>query len=470
MTWRPSEAQWLTEDVIAWDVDDAGATYTLHTSADGGLELVPGGVEGGESYELDAPVRRRCRPTWPRQYPHLAGYAAFAVPDDVDAAEALTGQLAVSSARGEARTGATGVQIAGVLDDLYAGAARDVELGVTWDGDVPTLRLWAPTARSVTLHRFADPAALAPGTTTAMELDEASGVWSVTGEAGWDRQYYLFEVEVFVPSTGAVERNVVTDPYSLSLSANSTSRRSCRSPTRTCSPRAGRRSARRLRPRPEEIRPVRAPRAGLLHQRRDGAGGAARDVQGVHADRLGRHDAPARARRGGPDDGAPAADVRHRHDRGGPRRAGRARGPRRRTRVAGAAGRPSPRSPARTASTGATTRSTTRRPRAPTRPTPKGRRASSSTGEMVQALNETELGVVVDVVYNHTASAGQAADVRAGQGGARLLPAPAGGRLGREQHLLREHRHRARDDGEAHGRLRRHAGPRSTRSTASAST
>ena len=55
-----------------------------------------------------------------------------------------------------------------------------------------------------------------------MELDEASGVWSVTGEAGWDRQYYLFEVEVFVPSTGAVERNVVTDPYSLSLSANST--------------------------------------------------------------------------------------------------------------------------------------------------------------------------------------------------------------------------------------------------------
>jgi hypothetical protein len=35
-----------------------------------------------------------------------------------------------------------------------------------------------------------------------MTLDEDSGVWSVTGEAGWDRDYYLFEVEVFVPSTG----------------------------------------------------------------------------------------------------------------------------------------------------------------------------------------------------------------------------------------------------------------------------
>ena len=32
-----------------------------------------------------------------------------------------------------------------------------------------------------------------------MTLDEATGVWSVTGEADWDRQYYLFEVEVYVP-------------------------------------------------------------------------------------------------------------------------------------------------------------------------------------------------------------------------------------------------------------------------------
>ncbi|MFC3688618.1 pullulanase-type alpha-1,6-glucosidase [Aquipuribacter hungaricus] len=216
-----SEAHWLGEDVIAWDVDDAEATYTLHTSADGGLELAPGGVGGGETVELEY-LSETLPKELAEQWPHLAGYAALGVPDGVDAAEALRGQLAVSSARGETRTGATGVQVPGVLDDLYADAARGAELGVTWDGDVPTVRLWAPTARSVTLHRFTDPAAPAPGTTTAMELDEASGVWSVTGEAGWDRQYYLFEVEVFVPSTGAVERNVVTDPYSVSLSTNST--------------------------------------------------------------------------------------------------------------------------------------------------------------------------------------------------------------------------------------------------------
>jgi pullulanase len=35
-------------------------------------------------------------------------------------------------------------------------------------------------------------------------------------------KFYLFEVEVFIHSTGRVERNIVTDPYSLSLAMNST--------------------------------------------------------------------------------------------------------------------------------------------------------------------------------------------------------------------------------------------------------
>jgi pullulanase-type alpha-1,6-glucosidase len=48
------------------------------------------------------------------------------------------------------------------------------------------------------------------------------GTWSVTGDASWKNKFYLFEVEVYVHSTGAVERNIVTDPYSLGLSMNST--------------------------------------------------------------------------------------------------------------------------------------------------------------------------------------------------------------------------------------------------------
>jgi pullulanase len=48
------------------------------------------------------------------------------------------------------------------------------------------------------------------------------GVWSVTGEPGWDRAFYLYEVEVYVPATGQIEHNRVTDPYSFSLAMDST--------------------------------------------------------------------------------------------------------------------------------------------------------------------------------------------------------------------------------------------------------
>ena len=48
------------------------------------------------------------------------------------------------------------------------------------------------------------------------------GVWSVTGDAAWKNKFYLFDVEVYVNSTGKVEHNVVTDPYSLGLAMNST--------------------------------------------------------------------------------------------------------------------------------------------------------------------------------------------------------------------------------------------------------
>ncbi len=48
-----------------------------------------------------------------------------------------------------------------------------------------------------------------------------AGIWQVRGAHGWRNRYYLFDVAVFVPETGKMEHNLVTDPYSLGLSANS---------------------------------------------------------------------------------------------------------------------------------------------------------------------------------------------------------------------------------------------------------
>src|SRR6185436_2224211 len=113
---------------------------------------------------------------------------------------------------------ATGLQIQGVLDDLYT---YDGPLGVTFSANrTPTFRVWAPTARAVSLLVFNSSSAADPLQTVAMTRD-ASGVWSATGTPGWYGRYYLYEVEVFARSTGRVETNRVTDPYSVSLSRNS---------------------------------------------------------------------------------------------------------------------------------------------------------------------------------------------------------------------------------------------------------
>src|SRR5690606_8552496 len=93
-------------------------------------------------------------------------------------------------------------------------------LGVVWDGPVPALRVWAPTARSVKVLLYDSSTAAAPAGTFAMTRN-AQGVWSYTGDANWLGKYYVYEVEVFVRTTGQVETNRVTDPYSLSLSRNS---------------------------------------------------------------------------------------------------------------------------------------------------------------------------------------------------------------------------------------------------------
>ncbi|MCB0075588.1 MAG: DUF3372 domain-containing protein, partial [Caldilineaceae bacterium] len=107
-----------------------------------------------------------------------------------------------------------------VLDDLYTYSG---DLGVVWGSNgAPTIRLWAPTAQNVTLHLFADSDLATSSTTYPMTWDAASGTWSLVGEASWEWQYYLYEVEVFAPSTGNIEHNLVTDPYSFSLAMNST--------------------------------------------------------------------------------------------------------------------------------------------------------------------------------------------------------------------------------------------------------
>ncbi len=218
-------AYWVSHDTIAWDINRIpNSVYTLHYSSTGELELVDGVIVGGEAIELSYD-RNGLSDDVIAQFPHMENYLTLRLPEDaLDAVpEILKGQLAIYASYlsfddSQVVLGATGLQIPGVLDDLYT---YDGDLGTIYEGDVPSLKLWAPTAHSVRLHLFDDADSATESTVYDMEVDPNIGVWNITGTADWTWKYYLYEVAVYAPSTSQVETNLVTDPYSFSLSMNS---------------------------------------------------------------------------------------------------------------------------------------------------------------------------------------------------------------------------------------------------------
>jgi pullulanase len=216
-----AQAHWVSRDTMAWNVGTppADAAFALHGHPSGGLDLSVSGVTGATTtipLKLDPAglsAEQRAR------FPHLAGFAALkiAAGDLAPARLLLKGQLAVSEVSAGKLVDASSLQIPGVLDDLYAYSGK---LGVTFSRGRPTLRVWAPTALSVNLRLY-DSSSASGGMSVSMTPDGATGTWAVTGSPSWRGKFYQYEVDVYVRSSKAVEHNLVTDPYSLSLSTNS---------------------------------------------------------------------------------------------------------------------------------------------------------------------------------------------------------------------------------------------------------
>ena len=216
-----AQAYWVTRDTIVWPgVGSRTNKYFLHYDAGAAMTLGIQGISGGQQIPLTFALTG-AGPAVLAKFPQLAGDATLKL-DPADVAKVpdiLKGQIALTALDASGKLlDATTPQIPGVLDDLFAYKGP---LGVTYAGGAPTLRLWAPTARSVSLHLF-DDSHTTVSQTVAMTADAASGVWTAAGAADWTGKYYLYEVEVYVPRTGQVEHNLVTDPYSISLSMNST--------------------------------------------------------------------------------------------------------------------------------------------------------------------------------------------------------------------------------------------------------
>lgn len=210
---KQARAHWVDRETLLWpNATLVESVFTLHHGED--LRVSAEGVEGGESLVLN--VSSGPLGALATEFPHLRDYVVLKLSGDPNLDTVLKNQIIVTETREGRVMTATGVQIPGVLDDLYAYRGH---LGLIWNQESPQFFLWAPTARSVTVHRYETSQAQEPA--ESVVLSSERGVWSGNGSAAWKDQFYLYEVEVFVPSTGKVERNFVTDPYSRSLSTNS---------------------------------------------------------------------------------------------------------------------------------------------------------------------------------------------------------------------------------------------------------
>jgi pullulanase-type alpha-1,6-glucosidase len=216
------KAYWVSEGLIIYPTDyDAQNTYALVYSPKYEIQVTSEGVKGAEiiplSWENEGLPEELAA-----KFPHLVSFNVFRLPAEVleNVPKMLRGQVGMATWDSNgALKDLTGLQIPGVLDDLFA---YDGPLGISWDGDTPTFRLWAPTASFVGMYIYADTDPGTVGIPDPMSFDPETGVWSKEGKPEWKGQYYRYEIDVYMPSEGRVVRNEVTDPYSVGLAMNST--------------------------------------------------------------------------------------------------------------------------------------------------------------------------------------------------------------------------------------------------------
>ncbi|QZY20459.1 pullulanase-type alpha-1,6-glucosidase [Streptomyces decoyicus] len=194
-----ARAQWIDRDTVIWKGAERTAAQLEFGTHGKRIRLTPGTLSPSERLA----------------HPHLTGYPAFTVdPRDRGLARtALRDKLLATQRRADGQRALTGVQIPGVLDDLYGARARHAALGPVFHHGRPTLSVWAPTARTVALEL--------DGRTVPMRREDATGIWRVQGTRDWAGKPYRYLVTVWVPTVGKTVTNKVTDPYSTALTAGS---------------------------------------------------------------------------------------------------------------------------------------------------------------------------------------------------------------------------------------------------------
>lgn len=222
-----ASAHWIDANTLLWENGKSADQVKIYYSKAVDITFSEDDqtISGGSAITLDSGSASEAVKT---KFPHLADYAAFSLPTDIDTKEILKGQLIAVAydASGEI-TALTKIQIPGVLDALYTGSddqdsnADKQALGAVVDSNGVTFSVWAPTAQKVEIMLFSEPGTLATGYPQLMSDEDGDGVYKFAPESDVIGQYYCYRVTVYHPITEKLEIFTVTDPYSLSLSEDS---------------------------------------------------------------------------------------------------------------------------------------------------------------------------------------------------------------------------------------------------------
>jgi pullulanase/glycogen debranching enzyme len=218
-----ARAVWLDRRLAKWPGVEASGTFRLYHSSRAAIAAPVGGkVSGADGFVALGVVNGSVPEPAAARFRYMGQGTVLSVRDaDSGRLPGLQRQqlVLVQEAMDGTVRAATRLQVAGALDDIYAAAGGVDDLGVTPGRQRTSFKLWAPTAQQAAVCIY-DGATARASAVSQMQFDEKTGVWSASRAGDLTGRYFKYAVDVVVDGAGVV-RNLVTDPYSVSLTTDS---------------------------------------------------------------------------------------------------------------------------------------------------------------------------------------------------------------------------------------------------------
>ena len=216
-------ANWVSADTVFWQVNGSNVSkIRIYSAATSDLAYNGDtGIAGNNFIEFSPQTNNPAISMGMPRYKNLTTFVANA-PSVNKEKQMLTGKLlAIAYHSDNSVAAATYVQTPRVLDALYTSGnddANEAQLGLIYNGNDITTKLWAPTAQQVSLKIYDANKTLL--STDPMSLDNNTGIWSITLPSTDDRLFYRYELTVYHQQNQRIETIWSTDPYSVSLATN----------------------------------------------------------------------------------------------------------------------------------------------------------------------------------------------------------------------------------------------------------